>query len=115
MHRMELSVLPNAAVTVAGGHLVTVLFCVGGDCQQWKQALPDCLRAKLDVDNSSCFRGIDEKIISAALGTENLNNFPYFSDGRTSFSPLITGLLSQLASYQLMESSVVTDFAKEIE
>ena len=114
IHRMKLRVLPNPLAVVPGLHEVSILFCVSGDCREWKEKLPNSMRSKLEKDNSTSFHGIEEHIIIAALGKANLNKFPYLPSDRSSFSPLVVGLLSQLASYQLIESPEVKDLLKNM-
>ena len=49
---MTLDVLPNPSVVVPGGHPVTVVFCISGECQEWSNALPVETKAKIEKDNS---------------------------------------------------------------
>ena len=105
VHRMTLDVLANPSVVVPGGHPVTIVFCVSGVCQEWSNALPAETKKKIESENAVPLSFLEEHAMQSGLEKSNLNGFPFIPAGRKYFSPLTTGLLSQLATYQLMESA----------
>jgi len=105
VHRMTLDVLPNPSVVVPGGHPVTIVFCVSGVCQEWVNALPAETKNKIESNNSTPLSFLEEHAMQSGLEKSNLNGFPFIPAGRKYFSSLTTGLLSQLATYQLVESA----------
>ena len=101
---MTMDVLPNPLVVVPGNHTTTVVFVVSGECQEWKDSLPEDMKERLEKDNASPLSFIEEQAMQTGLEKSNLNKFPFLPQGRKYYSSLTTGLLSQLASYQLMQS-----------
>jgi len=105
VHRMTLDVLPNPMVVVPGMHSATVVFCISGECQQWTDALPEEMQKKLLEDNAVPLSFLEEQAMQFGLAEVNLNKFPFIPTDRKIFSSLTSGLLTQLAAFQLLESS----------
>ena len=110
---MSLDVLPNLLVVVPGMHSVTVVFCIGGECQQWTDALPAEMQKKLLEDNAEPLSFLEEEAMQFGLADANLNLFPNIPKERKVFSSLTTGLLAQLAAFQLSESGALLNDGKD--
>mmetsp|Transcript_14186 Transcript_14186/g.19411 ORF Transcript_14186/g.19411 Transcript_14186/m.19411 type:complete len:605 (+) Transcript_14186:2-1816(+) len=110
VHRMTLDVLPNPLIAVPGDHKVVVVFCISGECKDWSDALPKDTKALLIKDNATEASEFDEKKMQSGLMKCNLNKFPCFPVGRLFYSKLTAGMLSQLATYQIMETAKDFEF-----
>jgi len=110
VHRMTLDVLPNPLIAVPGDHKVVVVFCISGECKDWSDALPKDTKALLIKDNATEASEFDEKKMQSGLMKCNLNKFPCFPVGRLFYSKLTAGMLSQLATYQIMETAKEFEF-----
>ena len=102
---MTMDVLPNPLVVVPGHHKVTIVFCISGDCQQWQHLLPVETQKRLEDDNRRPLSTLEEDDMLSGVTKSNLNGFPFIPLGRLYYSSLTTGLMSQLASYQLIKSA----------
>jgi len=107
---MTLDVLPNPLIAVPGQHKVEVVFCISGECKDWSDALPKDTKTLLMKDNATALSDIDEKKMQSGLMKCNLNKFPYFPVGRLFYSKLTAGMMSQLATYQIMETAKEFNF-----
>mmetsp|Transcript_600 Transcript_600/g.1005 ORF Transcript_600/g.1005 Transcript_600/m.1005 type:complete len:569 (-) Transcript_600:37-1743(-) len=96
-------VLPNQHICVPGNHNVSILFVVNHVSPCWENSLPQCIRNrwKNDEEKSSSFIQFLERI---GLLKSNLKGFPYIPLQEFDYQPVLVNLMSQLTTWQLMES-----------
>ncbi|KAG2442832.1 hypothetical protein HXX76_002911 [Chlamydomonas incerta] len=91
LHRAAYTVLDNAAQAITGGWTVEVLWLVNMRSRQWESQLPADTQAFL---NSSR----DDK-------SSDLRHYPYISTFTANYSPELVTLLSQQASWSLLQAA----------
>lgn len=106
-HKMTIPVLPNDLINVGGGYTATVLFFIWDECKSWVDRLPAEIKDQMDGDNHRSHI-VQEVVVAASasgLVEGNLFRFPFIPLNRLKYSPLLFGLMAQLAAFQIMENS----------
>jgi len=104
-HKMTLRVLPNELVRVNGGYSIDIVFFLWGECKGWVDRLPGEVLEQMSQDNHMSHLGQQLADITSELGVVegNLFQFPFIPLNRLKYSPLLFGLMAQLAAFQLLE------------
>jgi hypothetical protein len=118
-HLAEYQVLTNAYQAVFGGWQVEVLWVVNQEATNWEAALPADTRSALNNARGQSQQqqggvvGVVNTVKDAAnfalsqLGadtnTRGLENFPFIDTGKADYTPELTALLNQLASWQMLQ------------
>lgn len=101
-YTLRTRVLPNSLICVPGGHEAEILFIINSYSEDWQSLLPIDVQQRMKSDNFPS--RIDEDLMEIGVEPTNLRNFPYIPITRLSYSPLLVGLLSQQASWSVMQS-----------
>ncbi|GBF94754.1 hypothetical protein Rsub_07637 [Raphidocelis subcapitata] len=97
VHRARYPVLDNPAKAVAGGWQVEVLWVINAQIREWEKALP--IESQDLIDDNR--RGQPPKLSDRLAG---LKAFPYVSTFQADYSPELVTLLSQQATWQLLQA-----------
>ncbi|KAF8060477.1 OHP1 [Scenedesmus sp. PABB004] len=96
--RQALPVLPNAHLGVAGGFTTTLLWLLNAPTPSWEAALPDETRELLARHRGG--KALAAKVDRInPLAASSLKDFPLISTFAMDYTPQLTQLLSQLASW----------------
>ncbi|KAF6255568.1 hypothetical protein COO60DRAFT_1661215 [Scenedesmus sp. NREL 46B-D3] len=106
-HLADYTVQDNPYLAVHGGWQVRVLWVFNAQQTNWEQQLPADTRALLDSSRTRRGGLYDQDGASDAerdgKGKPELKMFPYISTLEANYSPELVGLLSQQATWQLLQ------------
>ncbi|KAI8463374.1 MAG: hypothetical protein J3K34DRAFT_444183 [Monoraphidium minutum] len=98
-YRATYAVQSNAHKGVVGGWEVDVLWVFNNRLNSWERQLPAETRDMINANREGTAKGAQRKA--------ELKNFPYVSTFDANYSPELVTLMSQLASWEIMESKAV--------
>uniref|UniRef100_A0A383VT98 Uncharacterized protein n=1 Tax=Tetradesmus obliquus TaxID=3088 RepID=A0A383VT98_TETOB len=100
--KQSLKVLPNPFLGIAGGYTANVLWLLNVKDTTWESALPKDTKKLLEDFRKG--RGIGARKDAASTIYASLKEFPYITTFAMDYSPELTQMLSQMASYTVMQS-----------
>ncbi|WIA35178.1 hypothetical protein OEZ86_003644 [Tetradesmus obliquus] len=95
--KQSLKVLPNPFLGIAGGYTANVLWLLNVKDTTWESALPKDTKKLLEDFRKG--RGIGARKDAASTIYASLKEFPYITTFAMDYSPELTQMLSQMASY----------------
>lgn len=95
-------VLPNKFISIPGNHNVSVLFIINSYSSNYYDLLR--VETKQQIDNDNNTNLINKKLMELGILPTNTMNFPYIPVSRLFYSPLLVGLMSQQASWSVVEN-----------
>jgi hypothetical protein len=107
-HLATYEVLENKQQAIKGGQQVNVLWVINGLQSNWESQLPADTRgslAKSRYKKGGLYEGNTQSRDTASLqgdGMRELRMFPYISTFDANYGPELTGLLSQMATWQMV-------------
>jgi hypothetical protein len=100
--KQTLQVLPNSYLGIKGGYKTNLMWVLNVKDTTWEAALPQDTKKMLDDFRKG--RGIGAKRDKISTLYASLKDFPYISTFAMDYSAELTQMMSQLASYTVMQS-----------
>jgi hypothetical protein len=100
--KQTLKVLPNPFLGISGGYTANVLWLLNVKDETWESALPKDTKKMLEDYRRG--RGIGAKKDAVSTLYASLKDFPYITTFAMDYSPELTQMMSQMASYTVMQS-----------
>jgi hypothetical protein len=100
--KQTLQVRPNSYLGIKGGYKTNLLWVLNVKDTTWEAALPQDTKKMLDDFRKG--RGIGAKRDKISTLYASLKDFPYISTFAMDYSAELTQMMSQLASYTVMQS-----------
>jgi hypothetical protein len=100
--KQTLQVLPNAFLGINGGYTTNLMWLLNVMDKTWEAALPKDTKKMLE--NFRKGRGLGAKRDAVSTLSASLKDFPYISTFAMDYSAELTQMMSQLASYTVMQS-----------
>lgn len=101
-HRASLAVMDNAFLGVQGGWTADVLFIFNCTQSSWEAELPAETRRLLEAQRASKAEEVQEAGVKGVLADTELRSFPLIPTMSLNYSPLLVGMLSNLATYSVV-------------
>lgn len=110
-YRGQYTVRDNDFHNVEGGWEVDVLWVFNQQARNWENSLPKATRTKLETERGGLVNAnsvVPRETTTQSLGgwghINTLHRFPYFTTYALDYNPAATNMLSQLASWVMMEA-----------
>jgi hypothetical protein len=100
--KQTLKVLPNSFLGIAGGYTTNLLWLLNVKDTTWEAALPKDTKKMLE--NFRKDKGLAAKKDKISTLYASLKDFPYITTFAMDYSPELTQMMSQMASYTVMQS-----------
>lgn len=99
---LRTNVLPNPAICIKGNHAVEILFIINSYSAEWESLLPAETQQIMSDDAS--LSPPEQRLSEVNSEPTDLWNFPYIPVSRLKYSPLLVGLLSQQATWNVLQN-----------
>jgi hypothetical protein len=99
---LRTNVLPNPAICIRGNHAVEILFIINSYSAEWDSLLPAETKQKMSENTS--LSPLEQRLSEVNSEPTDLWNFPYIPVSRLKYSPLLVGLLSQQATWNVLQN-----------